>query len=225
MSMVKPPDRRPRPPRLAVDPEPPEVAGEVFVDEAIHRGLRLEGVRCSDVEAEKVELKNFVLTEVDLSEAKLDRLDLEDGSINICNLANLRSQSCTLDRIEIEGSRLTGATLVEPRLVDVVFRDSLLDLSSFRFGHLKRVRFEGCRLSEADFQGVVADACAFIDCDLTGAQLSHGSFEGCAFRGCRLVGVGGPEALRGAHMASQDVMELATAWAMAIGIEVRDDIG
>lgn len=218
------PNRDPRAPQLALDHERPEVMEDVFVDDALHEGLRLDGVQYTDIEAERVELKRFVLTEVDLSGAKLDGLDLENGSIKGCNLANLRSQSCTLHRVQIEATRLTGAMFVEPRLMDVVLRNSPIDLSSFRFGHLYRVRFEGCRLIEADFQGVIAKACTFIDCDLTGAQLSQGNFAGSAFRGCRLAGVSGLDALKGAHMAWEDVMELATALAASLGIEVRDDI-
>jgi uncharacterized protein YjbI with pentapeptide repeats len=218
------PSRHARAPQLTIDLEQPAVAAELFVDDAVHEGVRLEGVRFDDVRAEEVELKRFVLAEVDLSGAKLDRLDLEDGSLKGCNLANLRSQSCTFDRVQIDSSRLTGAMLVEPRLRDVVLRDSPVDLSSFRFGRLSRVRFERCRLVEADFQGVIAKACTFIDCDLTGAQLSQGNFTSSAFRGCRLAGVNGLEALKGAQMAWEDVMELAAALAASLGIEVRDDI-
>jgi uncharacterized protein YjbI with pentapeptide repeats len=223
--MPQVPNREPRPPQLALDLEPPKFTADVFVDEARHESVRLEGIRFADVEAEKVELKRFVLTdEVDLSEAKLDGLELEDGSIKGCNLANLRSRSCAFDRLVIEASRLTGAMFIEPRLRDVVFRDCPIDLSSFRFGRFERVRFEGCRLIETDFQGVTAKACTFIECDLTGAQLSQGNFAGSAFRGCRLADINGLEALKGAQMGWEDVMELATALAASLGIEVRDDL-
>jgi uncharacterized protein YjbI with pentapeptide repeats len=217
-------NRDPRPPRLAINLEPPEVARDVFVNEAVHEGVRLEDIAFGVIAAEKVELKRFVLTSVDLSGSKLDRLNFEDGSIRRCNLANLSSQRCTFERVVIEGSRLTGAMLVEPRLRDVVVRDSPLDVSSFRFGRFYRVRFERCRLIEADFQGVTAKACTFIDCDLTGVQLSQGDFAGSAFRGCQMAGVNGLGALKGACMAWEDVMELATALAASLGIEVRDDI-
>lgn len=222
--MPPPRNRDPRPPRLALDPAPPKVATDVFVDEALHVGLLLESAQVAGLEAENVELKQFVLAAVGLSEAKLDGLDLEDGSIKGCDLANLRSRRCTFERVVIEGSRLTGAMLIEPRLVDVVFRDAPIDLATFRFGRLHRVRFEGCRLIEADFQGVTAKACTFIDCDLTGAQLSQGTFAGSAFRGCRLSAINGLDALRGAQMDHGDIMELAAALAASLGIEARDDI-
>lgn len=222
--MPHPPNRQPRAPRVAVELERPALVRDVFVDEAAHEGLLLDGIEFADIEAEKVEFKQFVLTEVGLSGAKLDRLDLEDGSIIGCDLANLRAQSASLERVVIEASRLTGAVLVEPRLIDVVFREAPLELASFRYGRLDRVRFDACRLAEADFQGVTARACTFIDCDLTGAQLSQGNFAGSAFRGCQLAGVHGLEALKGAQMAWEDVMELATALAASLGIDIREDI-
>jgi uncharacterized protein YjbI with pentapeptide repeats len=222
--MARPPNRDPRAPRLASDLERPKVATDVFVDGGLTEGLLLEGVQFAGIDAEEVGLKRFVVTEVDLSGAKLDGLDLEDGSIKACNLASLRSKSCTIERVVIEASRLTGATLVKPRLTDVFFRGSPIDISSFRFGRFNRVRFESCRLIEADFQGVTARACSFIDCDLAGAQLSQGSFAGSAFRGCRLAGVKGLEALKDTQMAWEDVMEIATALAASLGIEIRDDI-
>ncbi len=218
------PSRDPRAPKLPPDLAPPQVTTDVFVDGALHEGIRLERMRFAEINAEKVELKRFVLTEADLHDAKLDGLDLEDGSITGCNLANLISRGCTLDRIVIEASRLTGTMLAEPRLRDVVLRDSPVDLASFRFGRFERVRFERCRLIEADFQGVSAQACTFIDCDLTGAQLSQARFAGSAFRGCRLAGVSGVDALKGVQMAWEDVMELASAFAASLGIEVREDI-
>jgi uncharacterized protein YjbI with pentapeptide repeats len=216
--------RDPRAPRLGLNLKRPDVAEEVFVDEAVNEGLCLEGIRLADIHAEKVALKRFVLSEVDLTGAKLDGLDLENGSITGCSLANLRSQSCTFDRVVLEACRLTGSMLVEPRLIDVVFRGCPVDLSSFRFGRFNRVCFEGCRLTEVDLQGVTATSCTFMNCDLTGAQLSQGNFSGSAFRGCRLAGVNGLEALKGAQMAWEDVMELATALAASLGIDVRDDI-
>jgi uncharacterized protein YjbI with pentapeptide repeats len=220
----KTPRREPRPPRLRFDLAAPVVTSEVFLDEARHEGLLLRGVPAVGVRADAVELKQFVLDDVNLSEAKLDRFDLEDGSIKSCNLANLRSRGCLVARVEVETSRLTGAVLIEPRLVDVVFRDCPVDLASFRFGRLNRVRFERCRLNEADFQGVTAEACSFIDCNMAGVELSQANFAGSAFRGCNLSGVRGLESLKGAQMAWEDVLELASAFAASLGIQIREDI-
>jgi uncharacterized protein YjbI with pentapeptide repeats len=193
-------------------------------DEAVHPGLLLAEAECTGAVAAQVELKGFRLEDVDLGRATLDQLQMEDGSVLRCDLANLKSERLVVRRVEFSGCRLTGATLAEPRLADAVFSDCRMDLASFRFGRFTRVRFEGCRLTEADFQGVTASACTFVDCDLTRAQLSQGRFAGSAFRGCRLEGLRGLEALKGAAVASSDLLELAYAFASMLAIDVRDDI-
>lgn len=152
MTMPRPPNRDPRAPQLALALGQPEVTANVFADEAVHECVRLDGIRFAEIEADRVELKRFVLTEVDLGGAMLDRLDLQDGSIKGCDLANLRSKGCTVHRVVIEASRLTGMTLVEPGLMDVVFRECPIDLASFRFGRLKRVRLRGVSCSRPIFK-------------------------------------------------------------------------
>jgi uncharacterized protein YjbI with pentapeptide repeats len=218
-------DRKPRPPRPSRVLGPADSGpGQVFEDEAVHVGLLLSEAECAGAVAAQVELKGFRLEDVDLGRAALDQLQMEDGSVLRCDLANLKSERLVVRRVEFSACRLTGATLAEPRLEDVVFSDCRMDLASFRFGRLRRVRFEGCRLTEADFQGVTASACTFVDCDLTRAQLSQGKFAGSAFRGCRLEGLRGLEALRGTAVASGDLAELADAFAVSLAIDVRDDI-
>jgi uncharacterized protein YjbI with pentapeptide repeats len=86
------------------------------------------------------------------------------------------------------------------------------------------VRFEACRLLESDFQAATVTACTFIDCDLSGSELSQARFAGSAFRGCRLDAVSGIQALRGALIARSDLFELADVFAAALGVQVSDEI-
>ena len=99
-----------------------------------------------------------------------------------------------------------------------------MNLTGFRFGRLSRVRFETCRLVESDFQAATVTACTFIDCDLSGSELSHARFAGSALRGCRLDGVSGIEALRGASVARSDLFELADVFAATLGVQLSDEI-
>jgi hypothetical protein len=69
VTLRRPPNRAPRAPQLALERQRPEVAGDVFVEKTLHEGLHLEGVRFADIDAGKVELRRFVLAEVDLSGA------------------------------------------------------------------------------------------------------------------------------------------------------------
>lgn len=89
---------------------------------------------------------------------------------------------------------------------------------------LTRVRFEACRLVESDFQAATVTAGTFIDCDLSGSELSQARFAGSAFRGCRLDGVRGIDALRGALVARSDLFELAELFSVALGVQLSDEI-
>ena len=80
-------NREPRAPRLDVDLESPHGRLDVFVEEAMHEEVRLQGGQFPGIEAKGVELKRFRLTEVDLGCAQLDRLDLTDGVLDRCTLA------------------------------------------------------------------------------------------------------------------------------------------
>jgi uncharacterized protein YjbI with pentapeptide repeats len=148
-------DRTPRSPRLSAGLELEQLRGADALD-AIRDEVALEDVALSDSEVEGlvargVDLKRFVIARVGLSGATLDGLGLRDGTLSHCDLANVSSNRCSFERLEIENVRLTGTMLTEPRVVDVIFRDCAMNLAGLRFGQLSRVRFEACRLVESDF--------------------------------------------------------------------------
>jgi uncharacterized protein YjbI with pentapeptide repeats len=213
-------------------PRPPEPGGALqpatpdersLRDDDLRTDLLLEDADLSATVASGVELKRFELRRTTLAGSRLDQLDLEHGFVVACDLATVTTRSATLDRVQFDDSRLVGAVFADCRLHDVLFRDCRLQLTSFRFGRLTRVRFERCELREADFQGATV-AASFAECDLTGAQLSQADLNGSTFRGCRLGDLHGWDALRGAQVAWEDLLELATGFAAAMGIEVRDDL-
>ena len=122
----------------------------------------------------------------------------------------------------IDGSRLTGMLLPEARLTDVTLRDCRVDLASFGFSQLLRVTFEDCLLAQADFLDAQLDGVRFHGCrvrrcyDFRGARLQR-----CEFRRSELTGLQGVASLRGAAMEWHCIVEMAGAWAAALGIEGR----
>ena len=187
--------RTPRSPRLSAGVELEELPGaqvlDAIIDESALEDVALKDSDVKGLVARGVDLNRFVIAGVDLTGATLDGLGLRDGELSGSDLANVSSKRCSLERVQIENSRLTWAIFAEPRIVDVCFLDCAMNLTGFRFGRLSRVRFETCRLVESDFQAATVTACTFIDCDLSGSELSHARFAGSALRGCRLDGVSG----------------------------------
>ena len=105
---------------------------------------------------------------------------------------------------------------------DVTFDDCRLDLVNLRFANLERVVFRDCRMSECDFEEASLKDVLFERCELREASFSSASLQRVELRGCTLAGLRGVEALRGARMPWNDVLEHAPLFALAVGIEIVD---
>jgi len=136
--------------------------------------------------------------------------------------ANLRARGLAMRRAEVRGSRLTGTELAEAILADVTFSDCRLDLAGLRMATLQRVVFRDCRMGECDFYDASLTDVLFERCELRDATFSGARIERVEIRGCDLTGLRGVEALRGARMPWNDVLENAPLFAAALGIVVAD---
>ena len=105
---------------------------------------------------------------------------------------------------------------------DVTFVACRLDLVGLRFARLERVVFRDCRLEETDLYGARLKDVLFERCTLREATLTGVTLERCELRGCDLAGLRGAEALAGARIPWNDVLEHAPLFAAALGIEIVD---
>jgi uncharacterized protein YjbI with pentapeptide repeats len=85
------------------------------------------------------------------------------------------------------------------------------------------VRFEDCRLAQADFREALWRDVRFDACDLTEAELTGLRIAGAELHGCTLDGLVATERLRGAAMPWADVVGHASVFAAALGIRVLTD--
>ena len=156
------------------------------------------------------------------AEPVLELDDLVDAVALDREWANLRARGLAARRVEVRGCRLTGTELAEATLTDVTFSDCRLDLVGLRMAELLRVVFRDCRMAECDFYGASFADVLFERCDLAEATLSGARLERVELRGCDLRGLRGVEALRGARMPWNDVLENAPLFAVALGVEIVD---
>jgi uncharacterized protein YjbI with pentapeptide repeats len=168
-------------------------------------------------------VENARLLDADASGARVRGLRIRDVVVERGNLANLDAPEAAVTRAAVTGARMTGAQLTRAKLVDVVFRDCLLDLATFAGTTLERVRFDGCRLSQADFREALWRDVRFDACDLTQADLTGLRIAGAELHGCTLDGLVATERLRGAAMPWPDVVGHASVFASALGIKVLTD--
>jgi len=148
--------------------------------------------------------------------------DLVDAVVVDLDWANERPRGLSAQRVELRRCRLTGAELAEASLTDVTFEECRVDLVGVRHAKLERVVFRDCRMSECDFYGASLKDVLFERCELREATFSTCSLQRVEFRGCDLAGLRGAEALAGARMTWNDVIENAALFASALGIEVVD---
>ena len=121
--------------------------------------------------------------------------ELVDAIVLDQDWANERARGMSAQRVEMRRCRLTGA---------------------------ERVVFRDCRMSECDLYGATLKDVLFERCELREATFSTCTLDRVELRGCDLAGARGAEALRGARMTWNDVIENAALFATALGIEVVD---
>lgn len=148
--------------------------------------------------------------------------DLVDAVAVDVDWANTKASGLVARRAELRRCRLTGVELAEATLFDVTLLDCRLDLAGLRLAKLERVVFRDCRMEECDFNAASLTDVLFDRCSLREATFSEMRSKRLELRGCDLAGVRGVEALRGARMPWNDVLENAPLFAIALGIEIVD---
>jgi uncharacterized protein YjbI with pentapeptide repeats len=152
----------------------------------------------------------------------LELEDLVDAVADGVDWANREARGLVARRVELRRCRLTGAELAEAVLSDVTFADCRLDLTGLRMATLERVVFRDCRMAECDFYGASLTDVLFEHCELRESTLSGVKLERVELRRCDLTGLRGVEALRGARMPWNDVLENGPLFAAALGLEIID---
>jgi uncharacterized protein YjbI with pentapeptide repeats len=151
-----------------------------------------------------------------------DLVDLADAVASDRDWANVRARGLVLRRVELRRCRLTGAELAEASLSDATFVECRLDLVGLRIAKLERVVFRDCRMSECDLYAATVTDALFERCDMTEATFSDATLERVELRGCTLTALRGVDALRGARMPWNDVLENAPLFAAALGLDILD---
>ena len=158
----------------------------------------------------------------DEREPVVDLGDLVDAAVTDLDWANGKARGLAARRVELHRCRLTGSELSEASLSDVTFGECRLDLVGLRLARLERVVFRDCRMNECDLYEATLTDVLFERCDLREATLDRAKLDRVELRGCDLSGLRGAEALRGARMPWNDVLENAPLFATTLGIEIVD---
>ena len=148
--------------------------------------------------------------------------DLLDAVASDLDWANQQARGLAARRVEVRRCRLTGSELAEATVSDVTFAECRLDLVGLRMATLERVVFRDCRMADCDLYEASLTDVLFERCELREATFSRARLKRVEIRGCDLTGLRGVEALRGARMPWNDMLQAAPLFATALGLEIID---
>ncbi len=218
--------RRPR--RSA--PDRPDLPGPDHLDAApatLEPRARWDGVRADSElvvpgECADVELRECLLTGVDLSGRRLTGWRGRDVRFERCDLSGAVLDGAVLERVEFTGCRMTGVVLSDSDLRHVLLADCRADLANLRMARADTVVVAGTSLREAELYAARLERTALLDCDLSGADVRDARLSEVDLHGSRLDGVRGALALAGASVGPDQVVALAEALLAAAGVTVTD---
>lgn len=196
----------------------PRVIAKLAPTDSIEQ-CRIEACALSESVAERVRFDAVRLVGGTLGASKLTHLSWLDVVCERCDLSMIVWPSAKLTRVEVRGSRMTGAKLVEGVFESVRFVDCHLDYATFADTKFKQVTFESCRLEEADFRSADLTGTTFVDCELRGADLGRAKLQGADVSSSRCDDI---------RLAAGDVRglvvnrEQAIGLAKLLGLVVRD---
>jgi len=180
-----------------------------------------------------------------------EQLTLQDPQLEGCRFVDCTFRTLTLgggrgDRSSwrgggLTGVRLTGTALPRSTWLDVTLRSSAFSGCEMYGAQLRRVRLEGClldsvNLRDAVLRDVVLDDCTVRHLDLGSARLTDVTFRDCTIerldltaatlsrvdlRGSRLDIARGFDRLAGVTVDPGQVLDLAPALAVHLGMTVR----
>jgi len=172
-----------------------------------------------------VELEDEELTGVRWTGSQLGRLHLTDVTFLDCDLSGVVMDEGSWLRVRFQRCRLSGLVAPDLRANRVVFDDSKLDGAWLRMSVWERCALRDCDLTRADLYGARFKQSRIVRSRLDGAQLSTARLDSTALHGSTFTGTLGLtiDVLRGAIVASDQLMALAPPLLTAAGLVVDDE--
>jgi uncharacterized protein YjbI with pentapeptide repeats len=173
--------------------------------------------------ATNVELRESVLSAVDLAGRDLSGLLARDVRFERCDLSGTTLDGAHLTRVEFAGCRMTGVMLTNAVIRDVALRDCQANLANWRMSTGSYLLAEGTSLREADFYETSLTGSAFLGCDLRQASFRACRLQDVDLHGSQLDGLRDASGLGGASIGPDQVLPLALALLAANEVRITDE--
>ena len=187
-----------------------------------HDAVRFEGTDFTGAHAE-----GHSFLECSLLGATLDEAHLEGSRWSECEWQRIHGvglalSDASLVETTLEGCRLAAVSAWGSTWRDVTVRGGKVDFLNLRGARLKDVAFVDCVVVELDLQEATVDGLTFEGCTLVQPTFGRGTYAGLDLSGATLRSPRGLAGLRGATLSRGQVIDLADAFAIELGITIAD---
>jgi uncharacterized protein YjbI with pentapeptide repeats len=166
---------------------------------------------------QRVSVIGCALENVSLTDTNARQLLLSDVRIEGSDFANIDCSGGIFERIEIIGTRLTGAIWNEAKWKSVLFRECRMDLAMARMAAMQDCVFEDCNLTQADFYAADLTGAIFRRCDLSRADVAQAKLTGADIRDCHIDGMRGtPAAMEGLTISPEQAVLLISLFGVIV---------
>jgi uncharacterized protein YjbI with pentapeptide repeats len=195
-----------------------------LADESDFGSFKIQQADLSFSEAKRCRIENAVFERVTLQSTDLKMSRLTDLRFDGCDFSNAVWCDDKLARVHLVNCKIAGFRLIDSELQNVLFHGCIGKRSQFCGGQYKRVRFEECDLSDADFSDCLLTECTFKNCNLSEAIFYNAKMNAVDLRSSQLQRLKIMTAdLHGATVDKAQVMELAPQFATLLGLRVDPD--
>ena len=193
----------------------------------LHRDEALSGLAIDHQDITGITAKSAVLNEskvvtCSFAQAKIEKLQVRDCTFEHCDFTACVLADSSWHAVEISESRCSGMQMQTSALKNVVFKNSKVDFTNFRYAHLENIIFENCTLTELDLYSAALKNVSFIRCTIDNVEFSEAKLQNVDLSSAYIVNLKGIRSLRGAHISPEQLLQLAPYFAQELGILVND---
>ena len=209
------------PPRVPTDYA--DISRSQFVNADTFQKFQLKNTELSAISIRALDLREGVLENVALADAKLIKISASDVIFKRPDCTTADFSEGSLLRVSIHDGRMTGWDVNQAAFEDVLFRNCKLDMANFRATKLKRVHFSNCMMTEADFLAAELTDVRLESCILEKVEFSQCTMKNVDFRSSQLIDISGWPHLAGATIDNVQLTAIAPYLAHAMKINVADE--
>jgi len=146
---------------------------ELFLDKTY------TGVNFTTQKFLKGEYDHCSFIDCNFEELHLSNLSFLECTFKECNLTNVKWGGTTLNNVRFEHCKILGAdfSVCNPFMLDIGFKDCVLDLANFSVLEIHGTAFNNCSLQEVDFTETQLNNAIFPTCNFKGAIFDNTNLQ------------------------------------------------